>query len=131
MFARRVILGKNTALLRLSPISQCMTNRNSAGMTAALHCHKRPISQLASNLTAHSMQLQGCFSLSTLLYSPLGTALLLLLTYNVVVIGTKHVVYTMEITGKDYVQDQQLHQIMRYGIFACVLLAMEVLFVEV
>ncbi|ORC90571.1 uncharacterized protein TM35_000083690 [Trypanosoma theileri] len=135
MFSRRVLLGRSagrTSSMLLSPISRSVNIRNNTCMSVtALQCNKRPITQLATNLTAHSLQLQGCLSLSTLLYSPLGTAFLLLLAYNVVVIGTKHVVYTIEITGKDYVQDQQLHQIMKYGIFACVLLAMEVLFVEV
>ncbi|KEG07232.1 hypothetical protein DQ04_10481000 [Trypanosoma grayi] len=99
--------------------------------SSALRSESRAVSQLMTNLTAHSLQLPACLSLSTLLYSPLGTALLVVLAYNVVVIGTKHVTYTMEITGKDYVQDQQLHMIMKYGILSCILLAMEVLFVEV
>ncbi|RNF07204.1 uncharacterized protein Tco025E_07424 [Trypanosoma conorhini] len=102
------------------------------GSTAlALRCDRRNVAQLFSNLATHSLQVQSCVSLSTLLYSPLGTALLVALAYNVVVIGTKHVTYTMEITGKDYVQDQQLHMIMKYGILSCILLAMEVMFVEV
>eukprot|EP00796_Vickermania_ingenoplastis_P004464 gene4464-3259_t len=84
-----------------------------------------------TNLSAHSAQLAGCTTLSGLMYSPLGTAMLLLLAYNVVVIGTKHLYYTMDLTAKDYVQDQQLYAIMRYGIMCCLLLGMEVLFVEV
>ncbi|EPY15747.1 hypothetical protein STCU_11794 [Strigomonas culicis] len=86
---------------------------------------------LLANLGAHCTQVTACTSLSTVLYSPLGTAMLIVLAYNVVVICTKHVNYSMEITAKDYVQDQQLYVIMRYGILACVLLGMEVMFIEV
>lgn len=96
-----------------------------------LRCEKRGVSQIAANLATHALQVPSCFSLSTLLYSPLGTAMLIVLAYNMVVVGTKQMTYIMEITGKDYVQDQQLHQIMKYGILSCLLLAMEVLFVEV
>lgn len=86
---------------------------------------------LLADLAVHSTQLGGCLQLQTLLYSPLGTAMMLVLAYNVVVICTKHVNYSMEITAKDYVQDQQLYVIMRYGILSCILLGMEVMFVEV
>lgn len=65
------------------------------------------------------------------MYSPLGTAMLVLLAYNVVVGGTKHFHYSMDLTAKDYVQDQQLYTIMKYGIMCCILLGMEVLFIEV
>ncbi|RNE97472.1 hypothetical protein TraAM80_09297 [Trypanosoma rangeli] len=126
MFARRAFLGGNTALR-----SALVAQRTGGGGDVALRCHRRNVTQLFSNLVTHSLQVEGCVSLSTLLYSPLGTALLVALAYNVVVIGTKHVTYTMEITGKDYVQDQQLHTIMKYSILSCILLAMEVIFVEV
>ncbi|KAF8297684.1 succinate dehydrogenase cytochrome B subunit [Trypanosoma cruzi] len=127
MFARRALLGRTTALR-----SALVARHPGCGSNAhALLCERRDFGQLFSNLATHSLQVQGCASLSTLLYSPLGTVMLVVLAYNVVVIGSKHVIYTMEITGKDYVQDQQLHMIMKYGITACVLLAMEVLFVEV
>lgn len=86
---------------------------------------------LASNLLVHMTQVGACTSLATLLYSPVGTAMLIVLAYNVVVICTKHVNYSMEITAKDYVQDQQLYVIMRYGILSCILLGMEVMFVEI
>jgi len=86
---------------------------------------------LLSNLSVHCAQVSSCTSLSTLLYSPLGTLMYIMLAYNVVVICTKHVNYSMEITAKDYVQDQQLYVIMRYGILSCILLGMEVMFVEV
>ncbi|CAD2217737.1 hypothetical protein AGDE_14671 [Angomonas deanei] len=89
------------------------------------------VGSFAGNLAHHCTQLQGCVSLSSVLYSPLGTAMLLVLAYNVVVIGTKHINYSMEITAKDYVQDQQLYVIMRYGILACILLGMEVMFIEI
>ncbi|CCD21514.1 hypothetical protein TRVL_05186 [Trypanosoma vivax] len=92
---------------------------------------RRHASQLVPNIVAHSVQLPSCVSLSSMLYSPLGTIMLIALAYNVVVIGTKHFYYTMELTGKDYVQDQLLHQVMRYGILCCILLSMEMLFVEV
>lgn len=66
-----------------------------------------------------------------MLYSPLGTTMLLVLAYNVVVVLSKYVNYIFELTAKDYVQDQQLYVIMRYGILACILLGMEVMFIEV
>lgn len=57
--------------------------------------------------------------------------MLILLAYNVVVIALKHFHYSMDLTAKDYVQDQQLYVIMRYGIMCCLLLGAEVLFIEV
>lgn len=57
--------------------------------------------------------------------------MLLVLAYNVVVVLSKYVNYIFELTAKDYVQDQQLYVIMRYGILACILLGMEVMFIEV
>lgn len=83
------------------------------------------------NLATHSTQLTACTQLSTMLYSPLGTTMLLVLAYNVVVVLSKYVNYIFELTAKDYVQDQQLYVIMRYGILACILLGMEVMFIEV
>ncbi|CCW63117.1 unnamed protein product [Phytomonas sp. EM1] len=84
-----------------------------------------------ANLVAHTTSLSACTSLSTMLYSPLGTAMLVLLAYNVVVVGGKHAFYLLELTAKDYVQDPQLYVIVRYGVLLCILLGMEVIFVEV
>ncbi|CCW66211.1 unnamed protein product [Phytomonas sp. Hart1] len=84
-----------------------------------------------SNFSTHAASLSACTSLSTMLYSPLGTAMLVLLAYNVVVVGGKHSYYLIDLTAKDYVQDPQLYVVIRYGVLICVLLGMEVLFVEV
>lgn len=116
--------------LRLAPTSALRLPAAAPATTAVARRHFVGQAFL-SNFGAHCTQVSACTSLSTILYSPLGTAMLLVLAYNVVVICTKHVNYTMEITAKDYVQDQQLYVIMRYGIMACILLGMEVMFIEV
>lgn len=99
----------------------------------ATRCAKRHYvgEAVLPGFVTHCTQIGACTSLSTLLYSPMGTAMMVVLAYNVVVICTKHVNYSLEITAKDYVQDQQLFIIMRYGILCCILLGMEVMFVEV
>lgn len=131
------MLARRSLLLAASRSGLCRPAARSAlpvaSAASALTTSRRHMvgAQLASNLAVHATQAASCFSLSTLLYSPLGTAMLVVLAYNVVVIGTKHVNYSMEITAKDYVQDQQLYVIMRYGILSCILLGMEVMFVEV
>lgn len=83
------------------------------------------------NFMTHCTQIGACTCLSTILYSPIGTAMIVVLAYNVIVVCSKHVNYSLEITAKDYVQDQQLLAIMRYGILSCILLGMEVMFIEV
>lgn len=101
--------------------------------STALTCAKRQYfgATVMSNFMTHCTQIGACTSLSTLLYSPIGTAMIVVLAYNVIVVCTKHVNYSLEITAKDYVQDQQLLTIMRYGILSCILLGMEVMFIEV
>lgn len=84
-----------------------------------------------TNLTAHFTQCTGCTTLGGLLYSPLGTAMLILLAYNVIVIVSKQFHYAHELTAKDYVQDLNLYTIMNYGIMICILLGLEMLFIEV
>lgn len=69
-------------------------------------------------------------TLASLAYSPVGTVALILLAYNVGVIGAKHCWYTLELTAKDYVQDQQLAVVVRYLILLTILLSVEALFIE-
>lgn len=111
------------------------TTRHGAtsAQSTALTCAKRQYlgATVMPNFMTHCTQLGACTSLSTLLYSPVGTAMIVVLAYNVIVVCTKHVNYSLEITAKDYVQDQQLLTIMRYGILSCILLGMEVMFIEV
>lgn len=99
------------------PISAC-----GQGLTAC---------PFVSNLTAHFTQLGGCVSLGGLLYSPLGTAMLVLLAYNVSVVLSKQFHYSHDLTAKDYVQNLNLYTIMGYGIMVCILLGVEMLFIEV
>lgn len=69
-------------------------------------------------------------TLPALAYSPVGTVALVGLAYNVGVVGAKHCWYTMELTAKDYVQDQKVATILRYAMLITILLAVEALFVE-
>lgn len=84
-----------------------------------------------ANLAAHGSQISCCPTLGGLLYSPLGTAMLVLLAYNVIAIVSKQFHYAHDLTAKDYIQDLGLYTIMYYGIMLCILLGMEVLFIEV
>jgi hypothetical protein len=70
-------------------------------------------------------------SLGALSYSPIGTGALVLLAYNVSVVGLKHLWYTLEMISKDYHQDQQLQMISRYMLLVSLLLSVESLFIEV
>ncbi|KPA76643.1 putative mitochondrial hypothetical protein [Leptomonas pyrrhocoris] len=145
MFARRSLLLSSSQLAtrRAALLSGAVALRVPAtrpGMasslqnpSAALTCARRQYlgATVLPNFMTHCTQIGACTSLSTLLYSPIGTAMIVILAYNVVVICSKHVNYSLEITAKDYVQDQQLLTIMRYGILSCILLGMEVMFIEV
>lgn len=107
----------------------CLPSSHHSSLTCPRRCFVGQT--VMQNLAIHSTQLTACTQLSTMLYSPLGTTMLLVLAYNVVVVLSKYVNYIFELTAKDYVQDQQLYVIMRYGILACILLGMEVMFIEV
>lgn len=69
-------------------------------------------------------------SIAAISYSPIGTLALILLAYNVGVVGAKHCWYTLELTVKDYVQDQQLVAVLRYLLLLTILLSVESLFIE-
>lgn len=69
-------------------------------------------------------------TVSALAYSPVGTVALVVLAYNVSVVGGKHCWYTLELTAKDYLQDQKLAMIVRYLILFTILLSVEAMFVE-
>ncbi|KAG5469389.1 hypothetical protein LSCM1_02606 [Leishmania martiniquensis] len=121
------------ANLRVSTRSSAAAVANSHPRSGALSVAKRqyPGATVIPNFITHCTQIGACTSLSTLLYSPIGTAMAIVLAYNVIVICSKHVNYSLEITAKDYVQDKQLLTIMRYGILSCILLGMEVMFIEI
>ncbi|KAG5493539.1 hypothetical protein JIQ42_01909 [Leishmania sp. Namibia] len=130
---RAALLGGVAANLRVSTRSLALAAATSHPQRGALTVAKRqyPGATVIPNFITHCTQIGACTSLSTLLYSPIGTAMVIVLAYNVIVICSKHVNYSLEITAKDYVQDQQLLTIMRYGILSCILLGMEVMFIEV
>lgn len=67
---------------------------------------------------------------SALAFSPLGTLAYVALAYNVCVIGTKHLWYTMEFIGKDYLQDLVQQVLYRYHLILVLLLSCEALFIE-
>jgi hypothetical protein len=69
-------------------------------------------------------------TLAALPYSPLGTGALVLLAYNVSVVGVKHLWYALEMVSKDYHQDQQLQVLVRYLLLVSLLISVEALFVE-
>jgi hypothetical protein len=129
---RAAVFGGAAAALRV-PASRPGMAFSLSRPNTALTCAKRqyPGATVLPNFLTHCTQIGACTSLSTLLYSPVGTAMIVVLAYNVIVICSKHVNYSLEITAKDYVQDQQLLTIMRYGILSCILLGMEVMFIEV
>ena len=85
------------------------------------------------NLTGHLSGLASpatYTSLATLPYSPFGTAALVLLAYNVGVVGLKHLWYALEMVSKDYHQDQQLQVVTRYLLLFSLLFTVESLFIE-
>ncbi|KPI85251.1 hypothetical protein ABL78_5704 [Leptomonas seymouri] len=129
---RRAALLSGAAVMRV-PAAHPRTAFPLSSPNTALTCSKRQYlgATVLPNFLTHCTQVGSCTSLSTLLYSPIGTVMLVVLAYNVIVICSKHVNYSLEITAKDYVQDQQLLTIMRYGILSCILLGMEVMFIEV
>ena len=87
-----------------------------------------------SNAIPHFTQLiypSSYVALATLSYSPIGTLALVAIAYNVCCIGSKHLCYTLELTLKDYIQDQQLLHVCRYLVTFAILLGMENVFVEI
>ncbi|CAG9580691.1 conserved hypothetical protein [Leishmania major strain Friedlin] len=130
---RAALLGGAAANLRVSTRLSAASAATNRGQSGALTVSKRQYlgSTVIPNFITHCTQIGACASLSTILYSPIGTAMTIVLAYNVIVICSKHVNYSLDITAKDYVQDQQLLTIMRYGILSCILLGMEVMFIEI
>jgi hypothetical protein len=87
----------------------------------------------ATDVSTHFTQLiypSTYTSIAAIAYSPIGTLALILLAYNVGVVGAKHCWYTLELTVKDYVQDQQLVAVLRYILLITILLSVENLFIE-
>ncbi|GET91860.1 hypothetical protein, conserved [Leishmania tarentolae] len=130
----------HAALFSRAAANMRVSSRLSTASAATSHAHSGALtlskrqymgSTVITNFTTHCTQIGACTSLSTILYSPIGTSMMIMLAYNVIVICSKHVNYSLEITAKDYVQDQQLLTIMRYGILSCILLGMEVMFIEI
>lgn len=78
----------------------------------------------------------GVFSVSTftnvgaLAMSPIGTAVGVLAAYNVCVVGLKHLWYTLELTIRDYLQDQILAQWFRYLVLWMLLISVEQTLIE-
>ena len=69
-------------------------------------------------------------SMSALVSSPIGTIALIGLTFNVAVVGVKHLQYTLELFLKDYYQDVVLLHALRYLIFITLIISTAHLFVE-
>jgi hypothetical protein len=88
---------------------------------------------LLGNIVGHDMGLMSAAtytSASALATSPLGTAALVVVTYNTCVVGLKHLWYTLEMVCRDYIQDVVLAQTARYLILICLMLCCEALFIE-
>ena len=62
---------------------------------------------------------------------PLGSLCLELIAFNVCVFGLRHLHYTVELTFRDYVQDQVTLHMLRYLFLITLLLSLEQVFVEV
>jgi hypothetical protein len=87
---------------------------------------------ILANLAGHGSQLVAYpATMSALLSSPIATVALIPLTYNVCVVGLKHLNYTLELFFRDYLQDPILLQVVRYMIFITLIVATSNLFVEV
>ncbi|KAJ9472158.1 hypothetical protein DIPPA_14477 [Diplonema papillatum] len=72
----------------------------------------------------------GGISSSTLLASPVGSILGSVLAYNVSVVGSHHIQYTMDLFFKDYIQDPVLYIACKYLTALCVILVIGQIFVE-
>ena len=108
---------------------------NVASRRSALVSTRRNASEcsLLCNLTGHLAGLASpatYTSLATLPYTPIGTAALVLLAYNVSVVGLKHLWYALEMVSKDYHQDQQLQVLSRYLLLFSLLFTVEGMFIE-
>lgn len=69
-------------------------------------------------------------SLALLPTTPVGTVALTLVTYNISVIGLKHLWYTLELVVKDYIQDVVLQIQLRYAMLLTLMFAIHQVFVE-
>ncbi|CUG87138.1 membrane-associated protein, putative [Bodo saltans] len=91
------------------------------------------LTSAATDVSAHFTQLvypSTYTTVAAVAYSPIATLALILLAYNVGVVGAKHCWYTLELTVKDYVQDQQLVAVLRYLLLLTILFSVEALFIE-
>src|SRR5262249_7099842 len=87
-----------------------------------------------ANAVQHASMIGAPESYATVgafLASPLGTAGLVLLAYNVSVVGVRHLHHSLDMVPRDYIQDPLLLQVMRYMFMIALLLGVEQLFVEV
>ena len=128
-------------MLRWSAIRGSMIPRRAAASVLSSHlavsrrslCAAPCCCTLSANLSQHFYLLfDGAtyMSAGALLTSPIGTVALLLLSYNLCVVGTKHLWYTLEMTFKDYGQDVLLQQAIRYCLLLCLIIATTHLFIE-
>ena len=86
------------------------------------------------NIVSHAAQVADVATytnLGALLYSPLGTAALVLLAYNVGVVGLRHLSVSLEFAARDYLQDYPLVHAYRYLVLVSLLLGFERMFIEV
>ena len=90
-----------------------------------------PGTVFGANMSGHlfsGLSIAGCAA--TPLASPYGTALMVALSYNVSVVGLKHLWYTLEMTIRDYIQDVVVAQMMRYMILLTLMTCVFQLFIE-
>lgn len=124
----------SSALVLSSSASKMMTSHASSMHEPNRQFFNCPcLTGAATDVSGHFVQLiypSTYTSIAALMYTPIGTLALILLAYNVGVVGAKHCWYTLELTAKDYVQDQQLVAIIRYILLITILLSVENLFIE-
>ena len=85
--------------------------------------------EVAGPFLAHLSSISAVSS-TNLMYTPLGTAALVAMAYNVNLVGLKHLWYTSELPARDYVQDAALKQVIRYLMLISLLFTANGLFCE-
>jgi hypothetical protein len=113
-----------------------LSTRRAVFPSSSLTCQRRTFfgSHLLNNVLAHDAGLVHAAtytSLGTLAMSPLGTAALVVVSYNTCVVGLKHLWMTLEFLVRDYLQDPILVQTFRYMILVTLMLCCAQLFIEV
>jgi hypothetical protein len=83
------------------------------------------------NLGNHFAQIASVPAASMVLSSPIGTTALVVLNYNVAVIGLKHCQYTLELFLKDYFQDAITYTVLRYLIYITLIISVSHVFCEI